>query len=155
MKAKTYFILLGLLTVIFISSCKKNEDTNPVTGNGSISLNYDGTAWSATLAVQAVNSNGVINVTGSDSDSHQAAVTLLNVTTTGTYECSMTTGNMLRWTEGLGQSDTYTANGLLGTGSITVSEISDTHIKGTFSFTGQNTAGGSRSITNGQFEANF
>jgi len=155
MKTKTYFILLTLIAVISFSSCKKSEDTNPITGNGSISLSYDGTAWSATLAVQAVNSNGVINVTGSDSDAHQAAVTLVGVSTAGTYEITSLTGNQLRWTEGLGTNDTYSANGIVGSGSIVVEELSDTHIKGTFSFVGQNTNGDSRNITNGKFEADF
>lgn len=155
MKTKTYFFLFSLLAIISISSCKKSDDTNPVTGNGSISLSYDGTAWSATLAVQAINSNGVINVTGSDSDAHQAAVTLLGVSSPGTYEITSLSGNQLRWTEGLGSNDTYSANGIVGSGSIVVDEISDTHIKGTFSFQGQNTNGGTRSITNGKFEADF
>lgn len=155
MKTKTYLILITLFAVISFSSCKKSNDSDPVTGNGTISLSYDGTAWSATLAVQAVNTNGVINITGSDSNAHQAAVTLLGATGPGTYEITSIGQNQLRWTEGLGTNDTYSANGIVGSGSIVVDELSDTHIKGTFSFTGQNTNGDTRTITNGKFEADF
>jgi hypothetical protein len=156
MKTRTLLVLVAIFTTFALSSCKKSNDTgNPATGNGSISLTYDGNNWNASLSVQAINTNGIINVTGSDSDARQASVILMGVTTPGTYEITTTSGNSLRWTEGLDPSQTYSANGIIGSGSITVSEISVTNIKGTFSFTGQNTNGESRNITNGAFEANF
>lgn len=144
--------------VTLFSSCNKNDDDSgtPAGSNGSISLKVDGSTWNASLAVQAVNSNGVINVTGSDSNAKQAGVTLYGVTAPGTYQVGPpNAGNMLRWTEGLGQTDTYQANGVIGTGTVTVTELSDSKIKGTFSFTGYNTAQTSKQITEGKFEANF
>ncbi|MCB2207468.1 MAG: hypothetical protein KQH67_04160 [Bacteroidetes bacterium] len=143
--------------VTMLSSCKKNDDdTGPVGSNGSISLKVDGSTWNASLSVQAVNSNGVINVTGSDSNAKQAGVTLYGVSAPGTYQVGPpNAGNMLRWTEGLGQNDTYQANGVIGTGTVTVTELSDSKIKGTFSFTGYNTSQTSKQITEGTFEANF
>jgi len=47
------------------------------------------------------------------------------------------------------------ANGILGSGTITVTELSTTKIKGTFSFDGMNTNGGSKNITDGSFEVDF
>ena len=148
-------LIAGIIT---LGSCNKDDGDSgtPAGTNGSISLKVDGGTWNASLSVQAVNTNGVINVTGSDSNAKQAAVTLYGVTATGTYQVGPpNVGNILRWTEGLGQNDTYQASGVLGTGTITVTELSASKIKGTFSFTGYNTAQTSKQITEGSFEANF
>jgi hypothetical protein len=158
MKSRNLLLMMLIAGVTLFSSCNKNDDDSgtPAGSNGSISLKVDGSTWNASLAVQAVNSNGVINVTGSDSNAKQAGVTLYGVTAPGTYQVGPpNAGNMLRWTEGLGQTDTYQANGVIGTGTVTVTELSDSKIKGTFSFTGYNTAQTSKQITEGKFEANF
>jgi len=146
-----------LISAIFLVSCKKESDTTPAGSNGTISLSYNGSSWNASLGVQAVNSNGVINVTGSDANAHQAAVYLFGVTTTGTYVVGPNgnSGNSIRWTEGIDPKQTYTASFVLGKGTITVTELSATEIKGTFSGTVYNTDQSSKSITNGKFEAKF
>lgn len=155
---KTKNLILGMLLVfgIAMSSCKKSDDSsNPGTGNGTLSLKYGGTSWNASLAVQAINTNGVINVTGSDSDAHQASLLLMGVTQPGTYQITALSGHQLRWTEGLNPEQTYLANGIIGSGSITVTEISDSAIKGTFTFEGYSTSSATKSITDGNFSANF
>ena len=116
MKAVKFLMLVVLISSIAFSSCKKDDDTgDPSTGNGSMTLKHAGTSWNASLAVQAVNTNGVINVTGSDSNAKQASIVLYNVTKTGTYTVGgIGNSNSLRWTEGLGQNDTYSANGIIG-----------------------------------------
>ncbi len=75
-KKRSKLLLMLLITgIVALSSCKKDDDdTTPAGSNGSITLKVDGTSWNASLGVQAVNTNGVINVTGSDSNAHQAAV---------------------------------------------------------------------------------
>jgi hypothetical protein len=158
MKSRNLFLMVLIAGVISFVSCKKDDDDSgtPAGSNGSISLTVDGSTWSATLAVQAVNSNGVVNVTGSDSNAKQAGITLYGVSAPGTYQVGPpNVGNMLRWTEGLAQTQTYQASGVIGTGTITVTELSDSKIKGTFSFTGYNTDQNTKQITDGQFEANF
>ncbi len=158
MKSRNLLLMVLVAGIITLGSCKKDDGDSgtPVGSNGSISLKVDGSTWNASLAVQAVNSNGVINVTGSDSNAKQAGVTLYGISAPGTYQVGPpNAGNMLRWTEGLGQTDTYQANGVIGTGTVTVTELSDSKIKGTFSFTGYNTAQTSKQITEGTFEANF
>jgi len=158
MNSRNLLLMVLIASVVMLGSCKKDDSDSgtPVGSNGSISLKVDGGTWNATLAVQAVNSNGVINVTGSDSNAKQAAVNLYGVSAPGTYQVGPPNqGNMLRWTEGLGQTDTYQANGVIGSGTVTVTELSDSKIKGTFSFTGFNTAQTSKQITEGTFEATF
>ena len=157
MKQIKLFAAFILVAALSFSGCKKNDDNNNPSGSsGSLSLNVDGSNWSATLAVQAVNTNGVINVTGSDSNAKQASVILYGVSTTGTYQVGPANpSNQLRWTQGLGTNDTYQANGVIGSGTVTVTELSATKIVGTFQFTGYNTTQSSKVITNGSFSANF
>ena len=148
--------MMLLVAGVVMSSCKKDDDSgNPDTGNGTMSLTYGGTSWNASLAVQAINTNGVINVTGSDSEARQASVILVGVTEAGTYQVNTGSTSQLRWTEGLGQDQTYVANGILGSGTVTITELTATKIIGTFSFTGHNTDGGTKEITNGQFNVDF
>jgi len=156
---KSFFLMLTAVAVLGLTSCNKDSDEdvtpdNPLS-NGSISLKVDGTSWNASLAVQAVNTNGVINVTGSDSNAKQASVVLYGVIEPGTYNVQAGLQHQLRWTEGLDASQTYVANGILGSGSITITELTSSKVKGTFQFTGANTAQATTSITEGSFEATF
>lgn len=157
MKTKNLLILFTLVAGLSLTSCKKTETTNPIGSDGSISLKVDGSTWSANLSVQAVNSNGVINITGSDMSAHQAAVTLIGATGPGTYKVGPNgvQGNMLRWTEGTGQDQTYQATFILGSGTIVVDKLTDSEISGTFEFEGFNTAQTSKTITEGKFSAKF
>ncbi len=156
MKTRNLFLLLLLAFGVTLVSCKKDNDTgNPSSSSGSISLVVDGSKWNATLAVQGVNANGVLNVTGSDSNAKQAGVTLVGVDSPGTYTISMGSPHQLRWTGGLDPAQTFVASGVIGSGTIEISEISATHVKGTFSFTGYNDDGQSKQFTGGEFEANF
>jgi len=153
------FVTILSIALISFSSCSKGDDDatpeSPALSSGAISLKVDGASWNASLAVQGINTNGVINVTGSDSDAKQASVILYGVTEPGTYTIGGGSTHQLRWTEGLAQTETYSANGVIGSGTITVTELSSTKIKGSFSFTGMNTAQATKNITDGSFEATF
>ncbi len=156
MKTRNLILVMLLVFGVAMSSCKKDEESaNPITSSGKLSLKYAGTSWNASLAVKSINTNGVINVTGSDSEARQESVLLINVTAPGTYQITAASGYQLRWTEGLNPDQTYLANGILGSGSITVTEISNSSIKGTFAFEGYNTSGAIKSITDGVFEGSF
>lgn len=156
MKTKTLFLSALLLLAVTFVSCKKDSDTgDPSSSSGSISLVVDGSTWNATLAVQGVNTNGVVNVTGSDSNAKQASVILYGVDSPGTYTISMGSPHQLRFTGGLDAAQTFVASGVVGSGTIEVTEISASKVKGTFSFTGYNDDGVSKQFTDGKFEANF
>ena len=157
MKMKSILLSVVLIAGVLLVSCKKDDDTTPVGSNGSMSLSYDGTSWSASMSVQAVNTNGVINITGSDASAHQAAVTLYEVTAPGTYKvgANANAGNSIRWTEGIDPKQTYNASFVLGSGTVTITELTATKIKGTFSGTVYNTDQTSKTITNGEFDANL
>ncbi len=148
MKSKTRVFVMMLLLVACISSCKKN---NPV--GGSMSLKVDGSKWSASLAVQAVNTNGVIMVTGSDASAFQVSINLLNATGPGTFDLGPNgvIGDAGRWTEG---TNTWVADNTVGSGSIVVTDLTATNIKGTFEFTASD-GNTNKVITEGKFDATF
>lgn len=159
MKTKMFMLATLFLTGILLSSCTKNDDDGgtPSTGNGSVSLKVDGQSWSATLATVAVKGDqGLVSLTGSDSDAHQVSFTLLNAQATGTYTIGgLTNQNQARWTAGLSTTDTYLASMVLGSGEVVITEYSDAGFKGTFQFEAYNTSQQKVSVTNGAFEANF
>ena len=154
---KNFTLIFTLIAGVMLTGCKKEEDTNPVTGNGTMSLKHDGQAWTATLSVQAVNTNGVINVTGSDANTNQAAISIYQANGPGTYKIGpgATAGNMGRWTQGIGQTDTFTANNIFGSGEVTFTELTDKKAKGTFKFTAYNTSQKKAEITEGKFDVSF
>lgn len=151
-----YLVILITATLIAFTGCKKDEDDNGGSNpaSGSMTLKANGTDWSATLAVVASNSGGLVTVTGSDSNAHQAQVVVMG-SSTGTYNIVAGGSNMGRWTVGTGMNDTYMANGILGSGSITITELTATGVKGTFTFQGVNSATNTVNITEGKFEASF
>lgn len=157
MKQFKLFATLILVAAISFSGCNKNDDDNDPSGSsGTMSLTVDGSDWSATLAVQGVNTNGVINVTGSDSNGNQASVILYGATVDGTYQVGPSNpSNQLRWTAGTDPLNTYQANGVIGSGTIVITELTATKVVGTFQFTGYNTAQQSKVITDGKFDVTF
>ncbi|NOX87369.1 MAG: hypothetical protein GXO86_15660 [Chlorobi bacterium] len=150
-------LALTLITGVVFSGCKKSNDDNPVAGNGTMSLKHDGQAWTATLSVQGVNTNGVVSITGSDSNANQAQVNIYQANGPGTYKIgpSGNAGSMGRWTQGIGQTDTYTANNVIGTGEVTFTELTDKKAAGTFKFTAYNTAQAKVEVTEGKFDVSF
>jgi hypothetical protein len=118
-------------------------------------LKYDGNDWSATLSVVSSFSNGAVNITGNDASQHQAGIMVYNVNGTGTYTIGSGSQNMGKWTQGLGQGDTYVANAALGSGEVTFTELTDKKAVGTFYFTGYSAASGKINITEGKFSVTF
>ena len=158
MKIRNLILGLVLIAGISFTGCKK-EETNPggTTSNGSLTLKHAGSAWSASMSVQAVNTNGVLNITGSDSNANQAAVTIFQPNGAGTYAIGTLSnpGNSGRWTQGIGQTDTYSASSVLGSGEITITELTATKVKGSFFFTAYNTDQNTVQVTEGKFDVKF
>ena len=160
-KTKQLFFLVLFASAIITASCSKEEDeveknnNNQNPTSGSMSCNVNGTTWTASLAVVATNSNGLLTITGSDSNAHQCQATVLNHTGVGSYPLgeSMTNPNTGRWTEGVGQSDTYSTIVGLVAGTIEIAELTTTMVKETFSFTAKNGPGTEGSISERSFNA--
>lgn len=153
---KLLTVFVWILSIVFVS-CQKEEDdpVTPTTGTSTMTLKYGGTSWNASLNAQGIKSGNTIVITGTGSDSKQAQVQLSNITSSGTYNVTASSGHTLRWTESTNPTDTFLANGVLGSGSITVTEISDAKIVGTFQFNGFSAGGTTRNITDGKFSIKF
>ena len=117
-----------------------------------MTASIDGSSWSSSLITQATVQGGVLAVAGQDGSVRQIQLRVINFAGQGTY--SLGSGNMHLATvvTGTTANDMYTANMVAGTGSIIVTESTSSRIKGTFTFTARNTAGGTKSVTNGNFD---
>lgn len=151
--------MLCLLAVSFsLTSCKKDgDDDGPAGMGGSMKLKHDGSSWSASLSVQAINSNGVLNITGSDYNANQCQLILMNVPGPGTYQIggNPSNPNSGRWTQGLGTNDTYSTMLGQGSGTCTITELTGSKVAGTFEFTAKNMAQVQVTITEGSFSADL
>lgn len=161
-KLNTLVTLLLLSGFIFISCSKDDDNADP--GNGDdppsgnmLTANINGTDWNASLAVVASSDPGIVTITGSDSNAGQLMFSIFNPTGVGTYSLggSLTNQNMGRWTQGLGQNDTYTTLLGQGTGTVTISEMTESGFNGTFEFTAKNGAQTEVVINSGEFNASF
>ena len=137
------------------SNVINSTSTPPI--QGTMTCKVNGTAWTASLAVVATENGAIVSVSGSDSNAHQLQINVTNFSGIGTYQLGgpMTNTNAGRWTEGIGQDQTYSTMLGMGTGTFEVTDYGNNMIKGTFSFTAKNMTQVEVSITDGIFEATF
>lgn len=154
MKASTT-LLCAVALVLGACDGGDAEDTDPGTPSGtdcagSLSADIDGTAWDAVLDVCAVNDNGVFNVTGSDNDGNQLAITVMNADV-GTFDIDgmQNTG---RWNE-----VTTTFMVMFGVpGTVTIDTFDAAGASGTFSFAATDAmTSDTRDVSNGVFDVGF
>jgi hypothetical protein len=154
---KTRTILSALLISATLFSCGKGGD-EAITGGGNMTAKVDGSGYSATLAVQATlsgTSPKVLSVAGTGS-SGQINITLSNYTGPATYVLgSGVFDNIATFTLTASPFTSYSASGVLGSGTVKITSDSGGYVEGTFSFSGKNNAGGTittKDITEGNFK---
>ncbi len=147
-------------SIAFLGSCSKSED-NPTGGSstkGSLSATIDGVDWTADLTVQATYTNKVLGFAGSGKDSKQINITMSNIDKAGVYSIAapgtMQTGTAVL-TLAANTESVYSTFPGLSQGIITIVKLTSTEAEGTFSFTGQNTKGVQKNVTNGKFKVSF
>lgn len=151
------FLLVLVCSIAFVGCKKDDDDENPDDGGtelagGSMSAKVDGQAFEATLAVQATVSGNVFSFAGtanSASSVRQINIALADYNGTGTYTFSEV-GSTAVWSEGTSGDKIFTANVLLGSGKVNITEVTSNRIKGTFEFTAVN-GSQTRTITEGKF----
>lgn len=155
-KIRLSLVALSLSAVLF--SCSKGDDTPAVTGGGSMNAKVDGANYSATLAVQATitgSSPKVLAFAGTGT-SGQINITLSNYTGPKTYTLGAGIfDNIATFTLTSSPFTSYSASGVLGSGTVTISSDSGGYVEGTFSFAGKNNSGGTitgKDITDGTFK---
>ena len=126
------------LLLLAVAACGKdatspqNSVSNPVVlAKGSMGARIDGAAWNATLAVSAVNSNGIIAIAGNDGTHTLGFGLAANGTGTFTIGPLSATNGLLIQSGGAA----WTANLARGSGTVTITSLTSTAVAGTFSFT--------------------
>lgn len=133
---------LFTLTLLF-SACEESPTDNTV--DGSMTATVSGASFTATSStVTARKTSGTIVVTGNSGNSVSISLTFSASATGSTTGMGVYTA---------GPSADFVYNAL--TAQINVTKLDDTTVEGTFSFTGTNSAGATKSVTNGSFSADF
>ena len=151
------FFLCASLSLV---SC--SDDDGGSTGGSAeyVKAKIDGDNFSSSgMFVSATNPmEGVLMIQGSDDSGAFIQISLMNFDGEGTYDVS----NQLN---GYAQYGTVnpvaTFNSAMGngaTGEVVITESTETHVKGTFEFTGRRTQDGTPEtveVTNGEFKAQY
>lgn len=147
------FLLFAV--VVLITSCK---ETNPGLGiykcdiySGSDTINP--LVWSASQETIAIHAGAPVNIIGRDSVS-TLIINLDGLTDPGVYQVADSTSSYVSYTDGPETFDVYKS--LYGSsGTITVTEINDTRIKGTFDTIVLSNSFVKKTLKNGEFDIEF
>jgi uncharacterized protein DUF6252 len=159
----SFAIVLALATIL--TSCSSDDGGGGGSAAaGTIQAKAGSTNFkSMTQASFAMSQGGMLVIQGSDATGKAIQLMLAGVTEAGTYEISDSAGisvigsytevNMSNMTSKTWAAP-YEDSGAVG--SVTISEITATTVKGTFNFTGKNQDGDdTKAVTNGAFNVNF
>lgn len=155
---KRLFILLLTTSMFFTLSCSKKKDNNSSSNNSNalMSATINSSGWSATGTSGFYQSNS-LNVVGFASDQSSISLMIGSVTGPGTFTIDSTTSlsNSCSYTLGQSQGGTVfsTSNG--GSGTVKVNAVSSTGASGTFQFTGKDSKGNTKNVTNGTFNVTY
>ena len=166
MKHLGFAIVLAVTTIL--SSCSSSDGDGGGGGStavGTMKAKIAGSNWtSMSMATAATHQNTVLIIQGSDATGKAIQLMIVGVTAPGTFEinntsaidaiASYTQANINNPMASLVFAAPYEGSGTVG--SITVTDLTATNVKGTFSFTGKNQNGAdTKQITNGVFNINF
>ena len=151
-------LVLIAVSVLCLTACGGDSPTGPDTNlpaNGTMSATVDGNAWTA-IQIAAVNSNGIVAISGSDASLLAVGFGFVGQTT-GTYTIGATSPANANVIDNL--TTTWTANSFQGSGVITVATLTATGASGTFNYTAPlaSVTGtpATRVVTNGRFNVTF
>ena len=153
---KIYSSLLILSAVILsISSCKKSDPGLGIfkcdiySGNDTITP----LVWSATKETIAIHAGAPVNMIGRDSVS-TLIININGLTDPGVYQVMDSTASFVNYSEGPGTFDVY--KNLYGSsGTITVTEINDKRVTGTFDTIVLSNSFVKKILKNGEFDIEF
>ena len=168
---KQFGFALAIIFSLTLSSCGGSDDGGGggSAANGTIKAKVGGTNFTSMTQAsfaykQAIGNAYMITLQGSTASGKAIQLILNGVDgQPGTYEISDTAnisavGTYTEINVNTLTSQTWAApyDGSGAAGSITISEITDTNIKGTFSFTAKNQEGSdTKAVTNGAFNLDF
>ncbi|GAB3849484.1 hypothetical protein GCM10028822_13940 [Hymenobacter terrigena] len=138
-------------------SSKKDDATPTPAATTGVTYTVDGGAVTATTAGATVLGNQVVVSGVSGTSTANKGVLLTLPKATGTYTLSATSNETASYLASGNSSDIYDST----SGSIVVSTYSASttagasNIAGTFTFTGKNSAGATKTVTNGTFNVKY
>ena len=141
-----------------LAACsKKNEATPTPAPTTGVSYTVDGAAVTSTAANGTVQGNQVIVSGVSGTSTANNGVLLSLPKNTGTFTITPTSDASATYLASGNSSDFYDATS--GTIAVTAYSASTTagasNIAGTFTFTGRNSAGATKTVTNGTFNVKY
>ena len=145
--------LVAVAMIITISSCKKSDETTstPAPAAG-MTATVAGASWTASSTIFSDTAN-TLQITGISGTTqiNSKSISLICPKAIGSYTLSGTTFDKgANYTEGATAYSTILSS--IGSGTINITSLSSTNVKGTFSFTGTEFGGtASKTITNGSF----
>lgn len=155
-----------LLAIAFATACS-SDDGGSGTGGSSgsyIHAKVDGSSFKAevmdhstVIALRMDSGDGIlVQLSGADANANAMNIILFGITEPGTYDIGPDSDSVLAYLGNSNQSfDTGECAG--ATGTVTITEISETKVKGTFQFTGKSEENGcsAKTISEGKFQGIF
>ena len=154
MKTLKKVLLFISLSIVFACSDASDEDLG-TTGEGSLTANVNGASFSSLkVSAGAVVTNGIAAIQGSTSDGTYIRINIANYNGKGTYRIgtSLTDATSLTYGTLKPTIAAWIASSLIpnSSGTIEITEDTDTSVSGTFSFTAYNSSD-KKVITDGKF----
>ncbi len=153
-KKLSILFFLALLCV----SCSSNDEDNPIEGSdGFLTAKIEGDSFSSIeislSAIKSTNQNGTaLNMQGSNSVGNFIGIGIFNYNGVGTYKTGNAVGNANSLTYGtVNPLESWISTLIAGDGTIEITAETDTHVEGTFTFTGEGKNNSTKTITEGKF----
>ena len=147
-----------MLALVSLAACSKKDDANPTpAATTGVAYTVDGGAVTATTSGATAIGNQIIVSGASGTGTANKGVLLTVPKATGTYTLSATSNEDATYLASGNSSDFYEST----SGTIVVSTYAASttagasNIAGTFTFTGKNSAGATKTITNGTFNVKY
>ncbi|MEO7361539.1 MAG: hypothetical protein ABI120_14495 [Gemmatimonadaceae bacterium] len=148
-------VLAAATATVTVTACGDDGGSPPI-GGGSMTATADGTAFTASLAVNASRVGNTLAVTAVGANNRQISIQLTGVTAPGSVAIGDGSASYAQLSQ---TSQQWISNIAGGTGTVNVTTLTSTHATGTFTFTGAalTTTGavGTKTITGGNFDVSY
>ncbi|MBW7838879.1 MAG: hypothetical protein H3C36_04395 [Chitinophagaceae bacterium] len=148
MKAFKFGIFSLLLLSATIFSCSKSGGSGGA-GKDTLTATVDGKSFNSSLTTSAVKDGSAISIAGTGSDG-QINIGITSYTGPGTY--SVSDKAIMTFATTSLPIEAWSANPVVGEGSVTITKDDDNYVEGTFNFKAYSSGGASsKTVSGGKF----
>lgn len=158
MRAFIRAVLIAVGVSLFVVGCGDDEPTGPSAANGSMTAMVDGEGWAAIAVSAGRSSADIIGLSGTAAGSTVISMAF-TATGPGTYaipQAGMNFNYSILATNALWQALGVGQLGSFGSGSVTITTLSENRVVGTFQFrappAASTSATGEKVVTQGVFD---